>query len=125
VSEVAMARWGDAVAGLLEEQGMTQAELARLAGVHPETVSHVVHGGHCSTETLEKLAAALDVDLGELFGAPADERTVLLKRDRVVASVLRELSTAVSTSVLRELAERQKRRPGRKRAVDVKLPFAE
>ncbi|RPJ75371.1 MAG: XRE family transcriptional regulator, partial [Acidobacteria bacterium] len=54
-----MARWGEAVAGLLEEQGMTQVELARLAGVHPETVSHVVHGGHCSTETLEKLAAAL------------------------------------------------------------------
>jgi len=120
-----MARWGEAVAGLLEEQGMTQVELARLAGVHPETVSHVVHGGHCSTETLEKLAAALDVDLGELFGAPADERTVLLKRDRVVASVLRELSAAVSASVLRELSERQKRRPGRKRAVDVKLPFAE
>ncbi len=71
--------------GLLDEQGMTQVELARLAGVHPDTVSHVVHGGHCSTETLEKLAAALDVDLAELFGAPVDERTVLLKRDRVVA----------------------------------------
>ena len=36
---------------------MTQAELARLAGVHPDTVSHIVRGGHCSTDTLEKIAA--------------------------------------------------------------------
>ncbi len=120
-----MARWSDAVLALLEEQGMTQAELARLAGIHPDTVSHVVHGGHCSTETLEKLAAALDVDLGELFGAPVDERTATLKRDRVVSAVLRELSAAVSAAVTHELTERQKRRGFRKRAVEVKLPFAD
>ena len=102
-----MARWSDAVQGLLDEQGMTQVELARLAGVHPDTVSHVVHGGHCSTETLEKIAAALEVDLGELFGAPVDERTALLKRDRVVSAVLRELSSTVSDAVLQELADRR------------------
>jgi len=79
-----MARWNDAVVALIDEQGITQVELARLAGIHPDTVSHVVHGGHCSTETLEKLAAALGVDLGELFGQPADERSLTLKRDRVV-----------------------------------------
>jgi transcriptional regulator with XRE-family HTH domain len=121
-----MARWGDAVVGLLEEQGMTQVELARLAGVHPDTISHVVHGGHCSTETLEKIAAALDVDLSELFGVPVDERTILLKRDRVISAVLRELSSVVSGAVLDELTVHRRARPGgRKRAVDVKLPFAE
>lgn len=120
-----MARWGDAVAALLEEQGLNQVELARLAGLHPDTVSHVVHGGHCSTETLEKLAAALGVDLGELFGAPVDEQTALLKRDRVVGAVLRELSGAVSAAVLHELSERQRRRPPRKRDIEVKLPFVE
>jgi transcriptional regulator with XRE-family HTH domain len=121
-----MARWGNAVQSLLEEQGMTQVELARLAGVHPDTVSHVIHGGHCSTETLEKIAAALDVDLSELFGIPVDERTALLKRDRVVSAVLRELSSAVSGAVLQELAVRRRQRPGgKRRAVDVKLPFAE
>jgi transcriptional regulator with XRE-family HTH domain len=120
-----MARWGDAVLELLEEQGMTQSELARLAGVHPDTVSHVIHGGHCSTETLEKIAGALDVDLAELFGVPVDERTTLLKRDRIVGAVLRELSTSVSSAVLQELADRRRVRPGRKRAVDVKLPFSE
>jgi transcriptional regulator with XRE-family HTH domain len=120
-----MARWGDAVQALLEEQGMSQVDLARRAGLHPATVSHVVHGGHCSTDTLEKIAAALDVDLAELFGSPVDERTVLLKRDRVVSAVLRELSSAVSNAVLQELADRQRRRPVRKRAVEVKLPFVE
>lgn len=104
---------------------MTQVELARLAGLHPDTVSHVIHGGHCSTETLEKLAVALDVDLGELFGPPVDERTASLKRDRVVGAVLRELSAAVSAAVVQELTERQRRRGARKRSVDVKLPFSD
>jgi transcriptional regulator with XRE-family HTH domain len=120
-----MARWSEAVRALLEERGMTHAELARLAGIHPDTVGHVVHGGHCSTETLEKVAAALEVDLGELFGAPMDERTAALKRDRIVGAVLRELSAAVSASVVQELGDRQKRLAGRKRAAEAKLPFAD
>jgi transcriptional regulator with XRE-family HTH domain len=120
-----MARWNDAVVALIEEQGITQVELARLAGVHPDTVSHVVHGGHCSTETLEKLAAALGIDIGELFGAPLDDRSVALKRDRVVAAVLRELSSTVSDAVAEELVERQKRRGLRKRGIEVRLPFAD
>jgi transcriptional regulator with XRE-family HTH domain len=120
-----MARWGDAVNSLLAERGMTRAELARLAGVHPETITHVIQGGHCSTETLEKISAALEVDLGELFGSPVDDQTVALKRDRVVSAVLRELSSVVSEAVLEELTTRQKRRSYGRRAVDVKLPFSE
>lgn len=120
-----MARWSDAVVALIEEEGITQVELARLAGLHPDTVSHVIHGGHCSTETLEKLSAALGVDIGELFGPPADERTAALQRDRIVGAVLRELSSAVSAAVSQELAERQKRRVPRKRDIEVKLPFAD
>jgi transcriptional regulator with XRE-family HTH domain len=120
-----MARWNDAVVALIDEQGITQVELARMAGLHPDTVSHVVHGGHCSTETLEKLAAALGVDLGELFGQPADERSLTLKRDRVVGAVLRELSSAVAAAVTQELVEHRKRRAPRKRVVEAKLPFSE
>jgi transcriptional regulator with XRE-family HTH domain len=120
-----MARWSDAVAALIDEQGITQVELARLAGIHPDTVSHVVHGGHCSTDTLEKLAAALGVDIGELFGSPLDDRSVALKRDRVVAAVLRELSSTVSDAVAEELNERQKRRGPRRRVWEVKLPFSD
>jgi len=120
-----MARWSDAVVALIEEQGITQVELARLAGLHPDTVSHVIHGGHCSTETLEKISAALGVDIGELFGPPPDERTAALQRDRIVGSVLRELSSAVSAAVSQELAERQKRRVPRRRGIEVKLPFSD
>ena len=120
-----MARWGDTVAGLLEEREMTHVELGRLAGIHPDTVGHVVSGGHCSTETLEKIAAALEVDISELFGVPVDERTALLKRDRIVSAVLRELSSVVSAAVLQEMAERPRRRVPRKRGVEVKLPFSE
>jgi transcriptional regulator with XRE-family HTH domain len=120
-----MARWNDAVAALIDEQGITQVELSRMAGIHPDTVSHVVHGGHCSTDTLEKLAAALGVDIGELFGAPLDDRSIALKRDRVVAAVLRELSSTVSDAVAEELSERQKRKGPRRRAVEVRLPFTD
>jgi transcriptional regulator with XRE-family HTH domain len=120
-----MARWNDAVAALIDEQGITQVELSRMAGIHPDTVSHVVHGGHCSTDTLEKLAAALGVDIGELFGAPLDDRSIALKRDRVVAAVLRELSSTVSDAVAEELSERQKRKGPRRRAVEVRLPFSD
>jgi transcriptional regulator with XRE-family HTH domain len=120
-----MARWNDAVVALIEEQGITQVELARVAGIHPDTVSHVVHGGHCSTETLEKLAAALGVDIGELFGAALDDRFISLKRDRVVAAVLRELSSVVSDAVGEQLSDRQKRRGPRRRGVEVRLPFSD
>ena len=120
-----MARWSDAVQALIDEQGITQIELARLAGLHPDTVSHVIHGGHCSTDTLEKLAAALDVDIAELFGPPADERAAALQRDRIVSAVLRELSSAVSIAVSEELSERRKKRQPRRRGVEVRLPFAD
>lgn len=120
-----MTRWGDALASLLQEQGMTQAELARRAGVHPETVGHIVRGGHCSTDTLEKIASALQVDLGELFGVPLDKKTATLIRDRLVSAVLRELSAAVSEAVVHELAQRQRRRLPRRRGTEVSLPFAE
>ena len=51
-----MAVWRDAIKALLRERGMTQQELARLAGISRSTVLHVVKGGHCSTETLELIA---------------------------------------------------------------------
>jgi len=120
-----MARWSDAVQALIDEQGITQIELARLAGLHPDTVSHVIHGGHCSTETLEKLSAALGVDIGELFGPPADEGTAALQRDRIVGAVLRELSSAVSVAVSQELSERRKKRLPKRRGIEVKLPFSD
>jgi transcriptional regulator with XRE-family HTH domain len=116
-----MGVWGEAIRALLRERGLTQVELARLAGINRSTVLHVMRGGHCETETLEKIARALEVDVAELFATPLD---IGIRRDRMIAAVLRELSESVSTAVVHDLEQRRKRRVARGRA-DRKLPFAD
>ena len=61
---------------------MTQQELARRAGISRSTVLHIVKGGHCGTDTLERIAKALEVDVAELFTAPLD---IGVRRDRMIA----------------------------------------
>lgn len=101
---------------------MTQQELARLAGISRSTVLHILRGGHCSTETLARVAAALDVDIAELFTAPLD---LGVRRDRMIAAVLRELSDSVSAAVMADLQTRRKRQLGTPRKGVRRLPFAE
>ncbi len=101
---------------------MSQQELARLAGISRSTVLHVVKGGHCSTETLARIAAALDVDVAELFTAPLD---LGVRRDRMIAAVLRELSDSVSAAVMSDLQQRRKRQIGSTRRKARRLPFSE
>jgi len=109
---------------LLEERGIGQAQLARMAGLDPGTVSHLLRGGHCSTLTLEHVADALGADVADLF-RPADEpAAVAAARDRTVAAVLRELSEDVAAAVVQVQRERRKKRPSRLRG-ERKLPFAE
>ena len=110
---------------------MTQQELARRAGISRSTVLHIVKGGHCGTDTLERVAAlgqgqqrlakALEVDVAELFTAPLD---IGVRRDRMIAAVLRELSDSVSAAVMADLQHRRKRTLGRPRKGE-RLPFAE
>jgi transcriptional regulator with XRE-family HTH domain len=116
-----MGVWGEAIRALLRERGLPQVELARLAGINRSTVLHVMRGGHCETETLEKIARALEVDVAELFATPLD---IGIRRDRMIAAVLRELSESVSTAVVHDLEQRRKRRVTRGRG-DRKLPFAD
>jgi transcriptional regulator with XRE-family HTH domain len=117
-----MGVWGDAIRALLHERGLTQMELARLAGINRGTVLHVLRGGHCNTETLAKIANALEVDVAELFTMPLDPG---LRRDRMIAAVLRELSESVSTAVIQDLEQKRKRRLTRGRRTDRRLPFAD
>jgi transcriptional regulator with XRE-family HTH domain len=117
-----MAVWRDSTRALLAERGMTRQELARLSGLSRSTVLHVLKGGHCSTETLERIAKALDVDVAELFNAPLD---LGVRRDRMVAALLRELSDAVSAAVIADLKLRRRRQLGTPRRGDRRLPFAE
>jgi transcriptional regulator with XRE-family HTH domain len=114
--------WGESLRALLHERGLTQIELARLAGLNRGTVQHVVRGGHCNTETLEKIAHALEVDVAELFTTPLDPG---IRRDRLIAAVLRELSESVSTAVIQDLEHRRKRNLTRGRRKDRRLPFAD
>ena len=100
---------------------MTQQELARRAGISRSTVLHIVKGGHCGTDTLERIARALEVDVAELFTAPLD---LGVRRDRMIAAVLRELSDSVSAAVMADLQHRRKRSLGRPRKGE-RLPFAE
>jgi transcriptional regulator with XRE-family HTH domain len=117
-----MGVWGDAIRAVLAERGMTQVELARLAGINRSTVLHVLRGGHCGTDTLEKIAKALEVDIAELFTTPLD---IGVRRDRMIAAALRELSEAVSTAVVQQLEQRRHHRLTRGRKADRRLPFAD
>jgi len=117
-----MGVWGDAIRAVLGERGMTQAELARLAGINRSTVLHVLRGGHCGTDTLDKIAKALEIDISELFTTPLD---IGVRRDRMIAAALRELSEAVSSAVVHELEQRRHRRLTRGRKPDRRLPFAD
>jgi len=60
---------GDKVRELRKARGLLQEELAERAGVSTQTVRNVEAGRfNTKTETLVKIARALDVPVGELFG---------------------------------------------------------
>jgi transcriptional regulator with XRE-family HTH domain len=59
---------GERIRSVREEHGVNQSELARRSGVARNTINRIEHGHRIpSSETLEKLAMALDVEPGEFF----------------------------------------------------------
>ncbi len=65
---VPTSRWGEAIAFLLAEKGWSQKQLADAASVRPNTLTNLIkHGRDSDTATLLRIAAALKVDVGELF----------------------------------------------------------
>jgi len=118
-----MTAWGDALRQQLELRGLTRLQLARLAGLDPGTITHLLRGGHSTTETLEKVARALDVGLAELFLPPGATVAPQDLQDRLVAAVLRELSEEVGSAVTQRMQRRRsatQRLPG-----ETPLPFGE
>jgi transcriptional regulator with XRE-family HTH domain len=113
--------WGDAIGRQLQEQGLTQTELARLAGINRGTVQHILRGGHCHTETLERISIALGLPLADLFQEPID---IGLRRDKIVAAVLRELSESIGDAVAEHLGRRRLSQ-GRRRRAETRLPFTD
>jgi transcriptional regulator with XRE-family HTH domain len=116
--------WSEAIRFLLEERGLTQVQLARLAGIDPGTIGHLARGGHSTTETLVKIAKALEVDLAELVSRPAGRDDMASRRDRLVAAVLRELSDDVAEAVADAVYRRRKERRV-SRIAERPLPFGE
>ena len=104
------APWASALRVLLDERGLTQVQLARLAKIDAGTVAHLLRGGHSSTETLTKIAEALQVDLADLVSAEASRADLSNRRDRLVAAVLRELSEDVAEAVTEAVYRRRRER---------------
>jgi transcriptional regulator with XRE-family HTH domain len=114
--EVSSSRWGEAIAYYLKERGWTQRELAAKASVRPNTLTNLVkHGRDSDTATLSRIAAALKVDLAELFLTRDQIEILRAHRDhrveRVKDAVLKELSNTVVKVVRKELAK-SRRTPG-------------
>lgn len=66
-------RIGRKVRDLRWERAVTQAELAKLAGIHEITISDIENGKRSpSARTLRKLAGAFDVEVRELTGSGQD-----------------------------------------------------
>ena len=117
--------WGDALRSLLNERGLSRTQLARIARLDRATVAHALRGGHVTTDTLQKLASALGVDLPELFRPAGENHASIERRDRVVMAVLRELSDEVAHAVAVEMARRRRTGGSPPLRGERKLPFIE
>jgi transcriptional regulator with XRE-family HTH domain len=121
---VPKSRWGEAIAFHLAERGWSQRELAVRASLRPNTVTNLIkHGRDSDTATLSRVAAALQIDLAELFMTREQIEILRAHRDnkveRLKSAVLRELADAVPAIVKREvdrLAKIDRAAPTRKRA---------
>jgi len=126
--KVPRSRWGDAIAFLLTERGWTQRQLAEKASLRPNTLTNLVkHGRDSDTATLSRIAAALQVDLSELFMTREQIEVLRAHKEnrveRLKEAVLKELSETVGTLVRQEFDKRTKAdtaATGRKRAATAK-----
>ena len=97
------ARWASALRRLTDQRGITQLELATLAGIDKDTVSNIMRGESSSTATLEKLAQALGSDVSELVLTAEQSRVLAEARvrgDDLARRISRELSASIVTASL-------------------------
>ena len=52
---------------LCKERGITQEDLARRLGIRPSSLSQAISRNRLSADYLERIADALNVDVGELY----------------------------------------------------------
>jgi transcriptional regulator with XRE-family HTH domain len=84
--EKALGRLGAGLRRIREERRLSQADLARLAGVSPSAISQA-EAGHrgLALDTLLTLAEALGIGLDDLLGVRSTGDYVLARRDRLGA----------------------------------------
>lgn len=56
---------------ICRDKGIAIGALADTIGMQRESLSRIINGANTSTETLERIASTLDVDIAELFNKPA------------------------------------------------------
>ena len=95
------ARWATALRRLMDQRGITQLELAALAGIDKDTVTNIMRGESSSISTMEKLAQALGVDVSELALTGEQSRILAeyrLRGEDLARRISRELSAAHVTA---------------------------
>lgn len=88
-------------AAFLQDRKMTRAELAKLAGVAPVTVSVITKGGRVSEKSATAVATVFDMPLDQLFtiypnAEPLSDKTIL-HHHRLISSILQ---TAVEWQII-------------------------
>jgi transcriptional regulator with XRE-family HTH domain len=106
--DVPKSRWGDAIAFHLAERGWSQRQLADKASVRPNTLTNLIkHGRDSDTATLSRIAAALQIDVAELFLTREQIEILRAHREnrveRLKNAVLHEISDTVTNLVRREV----------------------
>lgn len=113
---------GDRIRRYRLAKGLTQAELAKLAGASQRMINYYeVHGVSPPPELLVKIADALDVSIDELFGrkpparravaAPAGESLRRTRRLKRIEELPRDDQVAV-LRMIEAMADRSKRKAG-------------
>ena len=81
--ELVVGRLGEGLRRLRRERGLTQRELADLAGVTPAAISQAESGRRgLSLETLVPMCESLGIGLDDLFGTRRRDHHVLARRER-------------------------------------------
>lgn len=56
---------------IAKQKGLTVAQIAEKTDMLAPALSRIINGGNTTTETLQKIATALNVPISELFEQPA------------------------------------------------------
>lgn len=95
-----VARVGRRLRESRRERGLTQSQLARKLRIRADTLSRIERGQHAaSLQTLERIAAALEVSMIEFF----EDSSLPVAEVATIRDYLRELSVEDRQLVLRVL----------------------